>query len=288
MDPKALNALVHDHDAATYDDRFLIEVGPELGRSVRRELADALGTLPYAERLLDLACGTGYLAVGAALASCAREVHATDLSIQMCRRTQENAKAAARVLHLAVADAELLPYRDASFDLIVIRGALHHVPDPTAMLREAHRLLVRGGRVACLAEPTASGQRQVGAVVGAIYRGVEAIRRIRGHTRDAEHERWELANMASNLHTFSREDLRRHAKEAGFEDVRVGSSSWAWVLTLGVHYYLAGEFPARWARGPLRRVSNATVRAAAVTDRAIFDALVPERFHHTLWAVLLR
>jgi ubiquinone/menaquinone biosynthesis C-methylase UbiE len=289
MDPKTLNAIVHDHEAEAYDDRFLIDVSPGLGKAVRRELTEALGTIPRVSRLLDVACGTGYLAVGAGIAGIADEVHATDISSEMLKKTVENAADAEIEVRLACADGEALPYRDASFDLIVIRGALHHVPEPVAMLRECRRLLAPGGRLACIAEPTASGERQVGRVVGSLYKTVTAVQRLRGKQpseEEAAAEQWELASMAANLHTFSREDLARLGSEAGFDSVKVGSAAWAWILTLGMHYYLAGAFPAKWRHGPLRKVSATVVRAADALDRAILDAVIPARYHHTIWAVM--
>ncbi|MFP5224714.1 MAG: class I SAM-dependent methyltransferase [Actinomycetota bacterium] len=289
MDPKALNALVHDHEADAYDDRFLIDISPGLGKAVLRELTEALGGVPRATRLLDVACGTGYLALGAGMAGIAQELVATDISAGMLKKARENAGKADIRLELACADGEALPFRDASFDLVVVRGALHHVPDPVAMLRECRRLLTPVGRVACIAEPTASGERQVGRVVGSLYKTVTAIQKARGKEptpADAAAQNWELASMAANLHTFSREDLERAGAQAGFSSVKVGSASWAWVLTLGVHYYLAGAFPAAWRHGPMRRVSARVVRAADALDRAVLDAVIPDRFHHTLWAVM--
>ncbi len=46
---------------------------------------------------------------------------------------------------LRVADAEALPYADASFDLVYSWGVLHHSPDTPRALREVHRVLRPGG-----------------------------------------------------------------------------------------------------------------------------------------------
>lgn len=292
MDPKALNALVHDREAASYDQRFGIDVSPRLGVEVADELTRVLGVgltaRPRAHRLLDVACGTGYLALGASAAGLASQIHATDLSVEMLRRTRTNATSLpdATPVRLAAADGEQLPYRDGAFDLVVARGALHHVPDPVAMLAECRRVAALGGTVVCLAEPTPSGERQVGALVGTVYRGLEAARWLARQPKDLEHERWELASMAANLHTFTREDLTSIAVKAGFTEVTVGTAGWAWILALGVHYYLAGEIDLVRRSVALRSTMRAFVGAAATFDRVIAERLVPAHLQHTVWAVL--
>ncbi|WP_298207426.1 class I SAM-dependent methyltransferase [Ferrimicrobium sp.] len=44
-------------------------------------------------------------------------------------------------------DAHHLPFRTASFDLVVISEVLEHVPEPVQVLRECARIVGRGGRV---------------------------------------------------------------------------------------------------------------------------------------------
>ena len=289
MDPKQLNALVHDREAAAYDTRFLIEQGPRLGRELLRELRGVLGSEPKATRVLDVACGTGFAALGAAHARIAPTIHGCDLSISMLERTAAHAKAANLDLALAACDAEALCYADGAFDLVLARGALHHVPDPVAMLRECRRVLTPGGALVCLAEPTPGGERQVGAVVGRLWRSVEAVRRLRGHrpsAEDVERQQWELASMAANLHTFTPDDLESLATKAGFEDISVGTAWWAWVLALGINYYLAGELEQLWERRPVRNVARGILDAAAFLDRTVAERLVPADRHATVWAVL--
>ena len=286
MDSKELNALVHDREAAYYDERFLIAFDGRIGRDVARDLRRVLGRPPAARRALDLACGTGYAAIGLAQAGLAAEVHASDLSARMLERCRANARGAGATVRLALADAERLPYADASFDLVVARGALHHVPSPRDALGEIRRVLEPGGTAVVLAEPTAPGERQVAAVVGTAYRIVDGWRRLRRRARDLEHEQWEMASMAANLHTFTPAGIERLARESGFREVRVGTASWAWVLALGLNYYFVGESE-RLARSNLARgVGRAIADAAAAFDRAVADRAFPARWRHTVQAVL--
>ena len=176
MDAKELNALVHDREAAFYDDRFLISYDSRIGRDVERDLRRVTGGAVRSRRALDLACGTGYAAIGLAAAHLADEVHASDLSMKMLERCRDNARGARAAVRLALSDAERLPYADDSFDLVVARGALHHVPSPLDALKEIRRVLEPGGVAIVLAEPTAPGERQVAAVVGTAYRALNAWR----------------------------------------------------------------------------------------------------------------
>src|SRR5207244_6073460 len=73
--------------------------------------------------VLDNMCGTGvFLDV---LARDCPFVVGADISFDMVRRTRADAR-----LHmkgLVCADADRLPFADASFDVVNVRGALHHV-----------------------------------------------------------------------------------------------------------------------------------------------------------------
>jgi ubiquinone/menaquinone biosynthesis C-methylase UbiE len=286
MDAKTLNALVHDREAEFYDDRFLIDYSPKIGREVARELSRVLGRPPRARRALDVACGTGYLAIGIAAAGLAAEVHATDLSTKMVERTRANAARANASVEVALADGERLPYPDAAFDLVVARGALHHLPDPLAALTEIRRVLEPGGTALVMAEPTPNGERQVAAVVGLLVRAVEGARTLARRVPDLERRHWELASIAANLHTFRPGDIAALAEKAGFEDIRVETSSWAWILALGVNYYLVGEFERAGRMAAVRRIARAGADAANAFDRLIGDRIVPADWRHTIQAVL--
>ncbi|HEX5501413.1 MAG TPA: class I SAM-dependent methyltransferase [Thermomicrobiales bacterium] len=45
------------------------------------------------------------------------------------------------------ADAKRLPFRDETFDLVILSDVLEHIPAPQAALAEAHRVAQRGGHV---------------------------------------------------------------------------------------------------------------------------------------------
>jgi len=52
-------------------------------------------------------------------------------------------------------DGEQLDFKDGLFDLIICRGSLHHLPDPSKGLQEMHRILAKGGEL-IITEPVSN------------------------------------------------------------------------------------------------------------------------------------
>jgi len=95
-------------------------------------------------RMLDVATGAGHTAL--AFAPRVAHVTATDITPAMLNKTAE--LAAAREfdnVETRLADAEALPFDDASFDLVTCRLALHHFPHAAQAIAEFARVLKPGG-----------------------------------------------------------------------------------------------------------------------------------------------
>lgn len=93
---------------------------------------------------LDVATGAGHTA--AAFAPHVARVVASDLTPEMLVQTQKLAtEKGFSNMETAIADAEKLPFPDASFDLVTCRIAPHHFPDIALFLAETHRVLKPGG-----------------------------------------------------------------------------------------------------------------------------------------------
>jgi SAM-dependent methyltransferase len=124
-------------------------------------LVDAAG-VRSGWRVLDVATGPGYVAERAA-AHGARVV-GVDLAVGML----ELARARVAGVELLRADAEELPFDDASFDAVVGGFVVNHLPNPERALAEAARVLVPGGRVAFSVWDRPDRMRVIGVVVEAI------------------------------------------------------------------------------------------------------------------------
>ena len=75
-----------------------------------------------------------------------RSLTGVDLTGQAIAVTRERLSLYGRRSRLLVTDAEHLPFRDASFDLVYSWGVVHHSPDTPAAVREIARVLRPGGR----------------------------------------------------------------------------------------------------------------------------------------------
>ena len=94
---------------------------------------------------LDVGCGTGRAVLEAhRRLEGEGSFHGIDLSPGMIERASENAAGLTGV-DFTVADAEHLPFDDASIDLIVCTNSFHHYPRPVSSLRQFSRVLTRGG-----------------------------------------------------------------------------------------------------------------------------------------------
>jgi demethylmenaquinone methyltransferase / 2-methoxy-6-polyprenyl-1,4-benzoquinol methylase len=109
------------------------------------------GKLPY--RVLDMAGGTGDIAERIVNASVGyAEVTVSDINSDMLRVGAERAKTwrFPDQAKFVEANAEELPFEDESFDAYTIAFGIRNVPRIDKALREAHRVLRRGGRFLCL------------------------------------------------------------------------------------------------------------------------------------------
>jgi demethylmenaquinone methyltransferase / 2-methoxy-6-polyprenyl-1,4-benzoquinol methylase len=98
-----------------------------------------------AERILDLATGSGDLALAVGRRLPNAKIVAADFSPRMIQIARDKG-----VRETIVADALQLPFADGSFDCVTIAFGLRNIVDWSAALREMSRVLVTGGHVLVL------------------------------------------------------------------------------------------------------------------------------------------
>lgn len=95
---------------------------------------------------LDVACGTGQLALMAAEAGAT--VTGVDFAPHLVETARRLATERGLDVRLEVGDAERLPYADGSFDVVTSTFGAMFAPDQRAVARELARVVRPGGRVA--------------------------------------------------------------------------------------------------------------------------------------------
>ena len=127
-----MNDLMSGGMHRLWKDRFVAKVKPRLG-----------------ERILDMAGGTGDVAFR--MARRGAHVMVSDINADMLGVGMERAKQRKlENLSWKQENAEALSFADGEFDAYTIAFGIRNVTDIPAALREAHRVLKRGGRFYCL------------------------------------------------------------------------------------------------------------------------------------------
>jgi ubiquinone/menaquinone biosynthesis C-methylase UbiE len=110
-----------------------------------RDFYERLDTAPGVH-FLDVACGSGQLALIAAREGL--EVTGVDIARNLVERARERAQAEALPARFEEADAEALPFEDASFDIVASLVGAMFAPRPDLVAQELLRVCSPGGTIA--------------------------------------------------------------------------------------------------------------------------------------------
>ena len=136
-------AAIKQRQQATWASGDFAVIGTTL-QIVGESLAEA-ADIRAGERVLDVAAGNG----NATLAAARRFAHvtSTDYVPALLDKGRERARAEALPVTFQVADAEALPFADASFDAALSTFGVMFAPDHPRAARELLRVVKSGGRI---------------------------------------------------------------------------------------------------------------------------------------------
>lgn len=123
-----------------------------IDRRWRRQLVATVAAVSP-RRILDVATGTADVALALKAALPDSEVIGVDISEAMLAVAKGKIARSGLAIDLAVADGMALPFADAEFDAVTIAYGLRNFSDRQRGLREFHRVLRPGGRLALLDFP---------------------------------------------------------------------------------------------------------------------------------------
>lgn len=162
--------------------------------------------IPKGGKLLDLGCGTGlfmrrYIALGG-------EAVGLDISRGMVIKGSEKCSA-----DFMTGNAEVLPFRDESFDAVTSLLAFSYLQNPKDMLEESFRILKPGGSISICT----LGKNVFTTMVPVAYRIGEKLKIKR------------VGMAYFGEHYYREEELTELFEQIGFSDIKVERKSFAHV-----------------------------------------------------------
>ena len=286
---KEVNELYHDAAASEYDSKWGIDFGEVGQQQVTGKLRKALGRWPDPPfgDALEIGAGTGYFSLNLLQAGAIRRATATDISPGMLATLERNAERLGLEVHAAAAEAEVLPFPDASFDLVFGHAVLHHIPDLRQAFSEFARVLRPGGTLAFCGEPSRYGDllaaipKRTALLTAPLWR-----RLIRASARDygkeADHNGHDLEPEV-DVHSFSPGTLRGLCESVGLGEVRIRgeellASIHGWTVRTLEASAEPGEIPWGWRRFAF----SSYIALQRLDNRVLEPRLPPQLFYNLL------
>ena len=137
------------HWAAQYDVGVALFYGGKKKLHQYQESIIRLARLQPGEKVLDVGCGPGQMAITARRLVPQADLYGIDASPEMIARAQQNAAAAGVNVDFRLGLVEALDFPDNSLDVVLSNFMVHHLPDPLKVkaFAEIYRVLKPGGRL---------------------------------------------------------------------------------------------------------------------------------------------
>jgi demethylmenaquinone methyltransferase/2-methoxy-6-polyprenyl-1,4-benzoquinol methylase len=170
LENKARARLFYKYLSKVYD-----QVNPFIWDEEMRDEALSMVDIAPDDRVLDVGCGTGFATEG--LLEHTDDVHGLDQSIHQMRKAFEKFGKRDRVKFYR-GDAERLPFRDDSFDVVWSSGSIEYWPNPVDALVEFRRVVKPGNQVLVVGpdDPKSSVFQKVADAIMLFYDEAEAQR----------------------------------------------------------------------------------------------------------------
>lgn len=178
----------------------------DIWRAHCREMAEQVP----GRRVLDLGIGPGVSGIQMLRADPRKIVVGVDFSAAMIARAKCNVAAAGAAVMLVRGDARHLPFADATYEGATGHSFLYLLADSDAVLKEVHRVVRSGGRVAFL-EPNRVDPRERRRAVRNAYR--------RGFRFGTSMLLWSIFSVLHGRYTPA--SLTAQLTQCGFVDIRV-------------------------------------------------------------------
>lgn len=183
--------------------------------------------------VLEIGSGTGQLTWGLAHRFPFMSVSACDISTKFLQKAAGVVGGGGAPVRYYACDANFLPFRNGSFDLVVGHSVLHHFIDYKKIIHHLEKLLRPGGQ-AIFYEPVLQGKMII-AFIGDLMRRIERRTewgvlsekddaRINHMTRHIMKSKWigdnrERLEKIEDKYIFDIHDMRQLASEAGFSSM---------------------------------------------------------------------
>ncbi len=299
-----VNIRYHDVAAAGYDAKWGIDYGTvgqgQVVGKVRKLLGEELER--GFGRALEIGSGTGYFGLNLLQAGVVGQLTCTDIAPGMVEALTRNAQllGLSQQVSAVRADADALPFADASFDIVIGHAVLHHLPDLPRAFQEFRRVLKPGGRIVFAGEPSRIGDRLARVPKGAAGLLAPAWRRLVGAEAASEgttgHDGSDAQPGAQHdpmhhhalerevdIHAFMPGDLADLATQAGFVAVKLRGeeliANWFGWFNRGLEATaVADQVPMLWRRYAFRGY----LLLQRLDERALESRLPPALFYNLL------